>query len=227
MAVRDPVAETGLPSADGAADDSAREYGRAQGAILAATEQLLREHPLSQLSVSDIIDAAGISRTSFYAHFTSKSSVVAECLRRVMDQVTVAMAPFHAAAGADAGAEEAIRVSLRQWVQVCTRHGALLRAVSEEWPHDDELRRLWFEMLATVTTGTAKVIRAARRGGLAPAGADAQALAACLVWGYERVLHIALVGEARGLARPDAIIEPLTQMMIGGLYGRPPAGRRR
>ena len=35
--------------------------------------------------------------------------------------------------------------------------------VSEEWPHDDGLRQLWFEMLATVTDATADVIRSARR----------------------------------------------------------------
>jgi TetR/AcrR family transcriptional regulator, ethionamide resistance regulator len=199
-----------------------RDYGRAEGAILTATERLLRETPLHALNVGDIIEAAGISRTSFYAHFASKSAVIAECLRRVMDQVSVAVAPFHTQSDADA--ETAIRVSLRQWVEVATVHGALLRAVSEEWPHDEELRRLWFAMLATVTAGTAKVIRAARAGGQAPAGADEQALAACLMWGYERVLHIALVGEAPGLPRPEVVVEPLTQMMIGGLYGRPCTG---
>ena len=29
------------------------------------------------------------------------------------------------------------------------------------------------------------------------------------MWGYERVLHLALVGEARGLAEPAQIVEPL------------------
>jgi hypothetical protein len=43
------------------------------------------------------------------------------------------------------------------------------------------------------------------------------------MWGYERVLHVALVGDAAGLPDPDAIVEPLTQMMVGGLYGQPPA----
>jgi hypothetical protein len=75
-------------------------------------------------------------------------------------------------------------------------------------------------MLETVTAGTAKVVRGARAAGEAPGGADARALAACLMWGYERVLHVALVGGAPGLADPDAIVAPLAQMMVGGLYGR-------
>jgi AcrR family transcriptional regulator len=201
-----------------------RTSNRARSAILAATEKLLRERPLNQLSVGDIIEAAGISRTSFYAYFNSKAAVIAECLRRVMDQVTVAVEPLHSLSGDD-DAEAAVRVSLRQWVEVCKVHGALLRAVSEEWPHDEELRELWFAMLETVTAGTAKVIRDARRSGQAPPGADPRALAACLMWGYERVLHVALVGEAPGLPGPDAIVEPLTQMMVGGLYGRASAPR--
>jgi TetR/AcrR family transcriptional regulator, ethionamide resistance regulator len=197
---------------------SVATQSRAESAILDATEQLLRERPLHQLSVADIIDAAGVSRSSFYAYFASKTAVIAECLRAVMDQVVVAVRPFHQQSEGDA--EAAIRLSLQQWVEVCKRHGALLRTVSEEWPHDAELRRLWFEMLETVTAGTARVIRGARASGQAPGGADPRTLAACLMWGYERVLHVALVGEAVGLPELDAIVEPLAQMMVGGLYGR-------
>ena len=60
--------------------------------------------------MADIIDAAGVSRTSFYAYFASKTAVIAECLREVMDQVIVAVRPFHSQSGGDA--EAAIRVSL-------------------------------------------------------------------------------------------------------------------
>jgi len=196
---------------------------RAETAILDATEQLLRERPLHQLSVADIIEAAGVSRTSFYAYFASKTAVIAECLRQVMDQVMVAVRPFHSHSGDDT--EAAIRVSLGQWVEVCRTHGALLRTVSGEWPHDAAIRALWFETLEALTAGTAKAVRDARASGQAPAGADPRALAACLMWGYERVLHVALVGGAVGLPDLDAIVEPLAQMMIGGLYGQAPGDR--
>jgi AcrR family transcriptional regulator len=195
-----------------------RAYGRTEAAVLAATEQLLRERPLNALSVGDIIAAAGISRTSFYSYFASKTAVIAECLRRVMDEVIVAAEPLQSLSGEDP--EAAVRVSVEQWVSLCTVHGALLRAVSEEWPHDSELGRLWFEMMAVVTDGAARVIRRARRRGDAPPGADPEALAACLMWTFERALHVALVGEAHGLAEPQALITPLSQMVVGGLFGR-------
>ena len=195
--------------------------GRAETAIVAATEQLLRQRPLAELNVGDIILAAGVSRTTFYTHFGSKTAVISTALRGTMDQVTVAAQPFHSRAGGDA--EAAIRLTLSQWIQVCRVHGALLRAVSEEWPHDTELRALWRELMDEVTAGTARILRQARDRGEAPGGADPRALAACLMWGFERVLHVAIVGDAPGLPDPDAIVEPLTQMMLGTLYGRPPA----
>ena len=196
--------------------------GRAVTAILAATEQLLQQRPLSELSVGDIIAEAGVSRTTFYAHFNSKTAVIAQALRGTMDQVTVAVEPFHSRSGGNA--ETAIRLSLSQWVEVCRVHGALLRAVSEEWPHDAELRALWLTLMEEVTAGTARILRQARAAGEAPGGADADRLATCLMWGFERVLHVAIVGDATGLPDIAAIAEPLTQMMLGTLYGRPVTG---
>jgi AcrR family transcriptional regulator len=206
-----------------------RSHSRAEAAILAATEKLLEERPLNELSVADIVRAAGISRTSFYAYYASKTAVIAECLRRVMDEVLAAAGPFLSQPRADP--ETAIRASLEKWIELCAAHGSLVRAVSEEWPHDEELRQMWFEMLATVTDATAQVIQAARLRGDAPPGADPEALAACLMWAYERVLHVALVGDARGLRSPEVMVEPLSQMVVGGVFGRtlegaPPSERQ-
>src|ERR1700761_1249289 len=163
-----------------------RTYTRTQAAVLDATERLLAQRPFSELSVNDVIDEAGISRTSFYAHFDSRTAVIAECLRRVMGQIAVAVDPFLAESEADP--EAAIRASIRRWVAVAREHGAVLRTVSEVWPHDERLRELWFSIMARFSAGTARVIETARGAGQAPSGADAEQLAACLMWGYERVL---------------------------------------
>lgn len=191
----------------------------ADAAILDATERLLRERSFAELSVGDIIDAAGVSRTSFYAHFPSRSAALAACLRRVVGELAVAVDPFLTEAEDDP--ERAIRVSLQRWVGLATAHGPLLRTASEEWPHDPELRALWFEVMAAFSGPVAHVIQRARAAGAAPPGADADALAACLMWGYERVLHVALVGGALGLEDPEAIIEPLAQMMAAGVFADP------
>jgi AcrR family transcriptional regulator len=84
----------------------------ADAAILAATEQLLRERSFGELAVNDILDVAGVSRTSFYAHFPSRSAVLAACLRRVVDELAVAVDPFLTEAEHDP--QRAIRVSLER-----------------------------------------------------------------------------------------------------------------
>ncbi len=199
-------------------------YTRTQAAVLDATERLLRQRPFSELSVNDIIDEARISRTSFYAHFDSRTAVIAECLRRVMGEIAVAVDPFLAESEDDP--EAAIRASIRRWMAVAREHGEVLRTVSEQWPHDARLRELWFSIMARFAAGTARVIRTARAAGQAPPGADPERLAACLMWGYERVLQVASAGDAIGLPDPDAIVEPLAQMMTGGVYGLPAFAER-
>ena len=186
--------------------------------IMAATERLLQERAFAELNVADIIAAAGVSRTTFYAYFPSRTAVIAACLRRLIGEIAVAVDPFLTDALDDP--EAAIRGSLERWVSLATAHGALLRTVSEQWPHDDQLRALWLEVMGAFSTGTAGVIEAARARGLAPLGADPLALATCLMWGYERVLDVSLTGAADGLPDPAAIIEPLAQMMVAGVFGR-------
>ena len=190
----------------------------AETAILAATERLLAGQPFSELAVNDIIAAAGVSRSTFYAHFTSRTAVLVACLRRIMADVALAVDPFLVEWQDDPAV--AIRASLRRWVGLATEHGALLRTVSEQWPHDAQLRDLWFEVMASLSTAVAEMIERARASGAAPPGADPEALATCLMWGYERVLHVALVGDTEGLEDPQAIIEPLAQMMVAGVFGR-------
>lgn len=201
-------------------DSSERPLRPAEAAILLATERLLAERSFSALAVSDIIGAAGVSRTSFYANFASRTAVLVACLRRVVGELAAAVDPFLEDAERDPAT--AIRVSLERWVRLATEHGPLLRTASEEWPHDAELGALWGEVMGAFSAGTTRVIERARLAGTAPSGADATALATCLMWGCERVLHVALVGGAPGLDDPAAIVEPLAQMMAGGAFGRDP-----
>jgi hypothetical protein len=153
-------------------------------------------------------------------------AVIAACLRRVMGQIAVAVDPF--LAESEAGPDAAIRASIRRWVAVASEHGPVLRTVSEQWPHDERLRELWFSIMARFVAGTARVIETARAAGQAPGGADAGGLSACLMWGYERVLQVATAGgDAAGLPDAEAIVEPLAQMMTGGVYGLPASAQPR
>ena len=64
------------------------------------------------------------------------------------------------------------------------------------------------------------MIESERAAGAAPAGADPRALAASLVWTAERSFHVAVGGDHPTLVDARAVVEPLTQLFVGTIYGR-------
>jgi AcrR family transcriptional regulator len=192
---------------------------RTYAAVLAATSELLETVPLAQLSVARVIAAAGVSRTSFYEHFTSKEDVVVKLVRSISAEVAEEIEPMFARDGR--GPEQAFREGLSRLLRVSARHAPLVLAASEEWPAVPELQRLWFRMHGELTRRLADLIAAERAAGRAPGGADPEALAACLVWTGERAFHVAMTGEIPGLSGHDALIEPLVQLYVGTIYRRP------
>src|ERR1700709_2442061 len=72
---------------------------RTYAAVLAATSELLETVPLAQLSVARVIAAAGVSRTSFYEHFTSKEDVVVKLVRSISAEVADEIEPMFARDG--------------------------------------------------------------------------------------------------------------------------------
>jgi AcrR family transcriptional regulator len=187
--------------------------------VLAATAELLETVPLAQLSVARVIAAAGVSRTSFYEHFTSKEDVVVRLVRSISAEVADEIEPMFAHDGHDP--EPAFREGLSRLLRVSSRHAPLVLAASEEWPAVPELQRLWFRMHGELTRRLAGLIVAERAAGRAPDGADPAALAACLVWTGERAFHVAMTGEIAALSGHDALIEPLVQLYVGTIYRRP------
>jgi TetR/AcrR family transcriptional regulator, ethionamide resistance regulator len=191
---------------------------RTYEAVLRATSELLERTPLSELSVAQILDAAGVGRTSFYEHFSSKDDVVVKLMRSISVEVGTQLEPL--LQRGDRSPDEAMRAALRDVIAASAEHARLIVAVAEEWPAVPELRTIWFDMLGDATSRLAETIERERAAGTAPPGADSRALAASLVWTAERSLHVAMTGAHRTLADPDRLVEPLTQLFVGTIYGR-------
>ena len=66
----------------------------AETAIFDATEKLLAEYSLRDLSVAQIIAEAGLSRATFYFYFGSKFSVAASLLGRITDETFELVQPY-------------------------------------------------------------------------------------------------------------------------------------
>jgi TetR/AcrR family transcriptional regulator, ethionamide resistance regulator len=189
-------------------------------AVLAAVTRLLETVPLSQLSVAQILAAAGVGRTSFYEHFTSKEDVVVKLVRSVSAEMAHEIEPMFSRG--EGSPDEGFREGLTRLIRMSDRYAPLILTATEEWPAVPELRRLWFRMHADLTARIAAIIVQDRAAGLAPPGADAQALAAGLVWSTERALHIAKTGLVPALPDHEAIVAPLVQLYVQTIYGRPP-----
>jgi len=203
----------------------ARKRGRrptTYEAVLRATTELLEHTSLSEMSVAQILAAADVGRTSFYEHFSSKEDVVVKLLRTIAAEVAEGLEPIRGRG--QRPVEEAFREGLGNWVRIGARYRPLLVATIEEWPAVPALRRVWFAVIDAMTAELASLIEADRGAGLAPPGAPAQALAASLAWGAERSFHVAMTGHHATLIDADALIEPLVQLYVGTIYGRPLQG---
>ena len=215
MASADPGGQAGGDSEDADARDVRK-------LILDATERLLAARRFESLSVADILDAAGVSRGSFYFYFANKHAVLAELVRCAVGSAREAAGTWTGDASGAPGA--ALRRGTAEGTRLWRAHGPVLRAIVENWQSDPALAQLWTETMDGFTTIAAERIRADRAAGSAPdRGDDPQALAAILCWMNERAWYLAAIGHP-GFTDDTQVTHTLTEIWQAAIYGAP-AGR--
>jgi TetR/AcrR family transcriptional regulator, ethionamide resistance regulator len=199
----------------------ADEQRDVERAILDATERLLAERRLDELSVADILTAANVSRASFYFYFESKYAVLADLLRRAVAEGHEAAQPWLGHTGERPPAEE-IRSGILDGARLWRARAPLLRAIVESWRSDPGLSELWTELMDGYTKSTADRIRRDRASGLAPeTSVDAYTLAATLTWLGERVYYLAAIGQPP-FDDQDRLVGALTEIWLAAVYNGPP-----
>jgi AcrR family transcriptional regulator len=206
------------------AEASRRASGSvAETAIFEATEKLLAEHSLQDLSVAQIIAEAGLSRATFYFYFGSKFSVAASLLAKITDEIFEFAQPYLSQAAPEEP-REALAGGLRAAIEIWERHRPTLRATMQHWSTNEEIGRQWVAGVELFTGALAQQIERDRRAGLAPAGPDARALAAALLWGTQHCLYAAGLGVDADLDGERGAFEPLMAMWSRSIYGDAAAG---
>jgi AcrR family transcriptional regulator len=183
--------------------------------ILDAAEQLLRERPLSEITVGELMARTRLGRSSFYFYFGDLYDVVARLL------VELEAALWEPAErwieGSEGSPEEDIRRAIGGVVSVWAAHGPILSAIAEASLHDREVASLWRDgvierFVDAVTDRLTKEIKGGRIAHL-----HARETATALLLMNERYLMDTLGGAPQADAK--RVAETLDRIWVRTLYG--------
>jgi AcrR family transcriptional regulator len=153
-------------------------------------ERSLATTPLHELSVTDIVREAKISRGTFYFWFSSKFAVVMALLAEAMVEMYDAALPIMSHPDG-ASYDEALRSGVRAAAGVWERHRFVLRAAVQHWHNDRDIRTVLFEIVDWLSSGLGELISRGRAEGAMEPGPPARELAATLIWSSQYCLYIA------------------------------------
>ncbi|MBJ7329858.1 MAG: TetR/AcrR family transcriptional regulator [Solirubrobacteraceae bacterium] len=164
-----------------------------QARILAAFRMMLEEGaPVAAMSVDRIVEAAGVSRSTFYAHFPDKRELIARLAAEDTEPWVALAEPV--LADPESGREDIERV-VRKLVANWHEHAVVGAAIIELAEYDEAARDAWNETVTGVSAIVADNLRM-RWAGRESEHADPDTVAEALAWMVERVCHKMLAGDA-------------------------------
>jgi AcrR family transcriptional regulator len=199
-------------------DRRRRRREESERQILDAAEALLRERPYRDLTVDDVMAAAGQSRTAFYRHFRDRQDLIIRLLSDFAAELFETTSTWTAGSGdpvAESGKSTASLVSA--WAQ----HGPLLRAIGEAASYDDEVERVYRGLLRVFVDATVERVERDAAAGRAVVP-DIRETAIALCWMTERYLSITF--DRPGAGDVTRATEVLHAIWIRSLYRLDPAG---
>jgi AcrR family transcriptional regulator len=188
-------------------------------AILSAMEQLLEDRRLDELTVVDLIQAAGISRATFYMYFESKHAAVAARAEGIMEQIHDLWAPWLERPGP--GDRETLEELWRGSIELWREHRALLMAAAEAWRADGAVSESWSVLMKRYAGTVHRHIERAQAAGTAAPTPDAGILATLLVWLNESALYIAFSTPNQTPEDDAALAQALAAVWLRTIYGSP------
>jgi AcrR family transcriptional regulator len=149
--------------------------------ILDALRRLLEEGaPVAGLSVERIVAAAGVSRATFYVHFSGKAELVTALSEQDMEPWLAHALPVLADPSSD---REAFAQIIRELVENWRTHAAVSASLVELSEYDPAVREAWHGVVHRLAGELASHLR--RRG----FDGDPDAMAEVIAWMVERVCH--------------------------------------
>ena len=193
-----------------------RSGGETRSHVVAAAAELLEERGAAGLSVSAIMDRAGISRTAFYRQFDDVYGVVATLLETIARELAENAGPWFNDENAVGSRDVIYGNALRSGRTIQPRIG-LLAAIVDATALDASLRTLWREtVLQPRIDSAARAIRRDQVAGQIPVSIDPDATALALTLMSEQVA-LEILGRRGGSPEEyAAILSPIWEAVLFG-----------
>jgi TetR/AcrR family transcriptional regulator, ethionamide resistance regulator len=135
---------------------------RVEQAILGATQVLLQDRPASEVTIADIMDAVGLSRTAFYRYFPDVNAV----LVRLLQEVRARFVTYWLEAPDDADFTSVLDSDARASLVQFEAHAAIIRACLDARTSAPELYVAWLQNVEEIVEQTASRIDDLNRHGV-------------------------------------------------------------
>jgi TetR/AcrR family transcriptional regulator, ethionamide resistance regulator len=185
---------------------------RVERAILAATHGLLADRAAAEVTIADIMDVVGLSRTAFYRYFPDVNSVLVRLLREVQAEFvgTWLEAPD------DADFTEVLRADSEDNVERFIAHGAIIGACLDARTTAPELYVAWLGVVEETVARAAVRIEGLNRRGVTQVRTPAETARALITF----TIYYVTEGLAR-VTEPDhaALVETLSAVWFRTIFG--------
>ncbi|GAA3517120.1 TetR/AcrR family transcriptional regulator [Dietzia aurantiaca] len=182
--------------------------------ILSALDERLKTTALDDISVADLTEAAGITRSAFYFYFDSKAAAVSMLLVVVNKEAGEAIDII---VGGEGDFRRRVSAGLTRLIDRVLEVDHIYRALLTARTKHEPTREMWDAGRRYNAGPVADFIRAERAAGRAPDGADAQSLAEGLMQLNQQILE-RMVYEPE--APRDQLLAITTDMWVRTVYGR-------
>ena len=191
-----------------------RKPEAAESEILSAAENFLREFPLREMTIDNVMSRTGLSRPSFYEYFRDRNHLVIKLTERLGARNRTIGEPWLR------GQEsvEDLRRAMYDLAEFYVTEGHLLRALSDAATSDRQVEISYRKMLDWIIEGTAQRIRTEmERGTIAIKDLAPREIATALLLMNERYL-IEKLGQ-KPQADPKVVADTLLAIWLRVLYG--------
>jgi len=187
--------------------------------LLRTARQLFEQDGYDATSVSRIVEAAEVSRGTFYLYFDSKRDIFGALL----DEISAGMVALQTGSWEGGGGPyRMIRHAIETYVVFYRDHARLMAVLEQLAAYDADCRALRLEMRRTVAQRAEKFIASLQRRGVLPATVDPRYAALALTGMVDRFAYVWLIlGEELEEAQ---VVENLSRLWYQAVGGEVDAG---